>query len=345
MRLSYAIVALALVGCDQTHSSPSIASPAAPVALNPWPEPPTSNDWNAWQARTACYRTALKARLDTLPPTASLYEGRRTGANNQFAPLAPLDDFPFFEVGAKIRLGYLLQESDPTPAIAAASRWLRARGVGLFLVTVPTLTEVCPEHFLAEPPLDGVINPSILRCQERLVHAGVDSLDPWSMFRLHRAEPLYYPADTHWSPVGQRLVARELAHRLERYGFQRTSKVRLSNRQASLRENGEPSLTGAQLEQARGVAIDRPLVEGAESDPASPVLTIGDSFVEHFQDYLAADLGLAVRSGWSPNSTTEAFADFLREPTRLAGVRVIVWVMCRKHLAELKPLPPAIAGD
>ena len=43
------------------------------------------------------------------------------------------------------------------------------------------------------------------------------------------------------------------------------------------------------------------------------------------------------------HNTTEAFADFLREPELLDRARVVVWVLTEHHLTRFRPLPGPIA--
>jgi hypothetical protein len=77
-------------------------------------------------------------------------------------------------------------------------------------------------------------------------------------------------------------------------------------------------------------------------DPRSSVLLAGDSYSRVFRELLVRDVNMLVRTRWAPNQTTEMFADFLREPESLEGVRVVVWVTTEHRMLHFKPLPPAV---
>jgi hypothetical protein len=71
----------------------------------------------------------------------------------------------------------------------------------------------------------------------------------------------------------------------------------------------------------------------------SPVLLVGNSFLDGFWGALIREINLRVRTIRATNSTTEPFADFLRDDSALAHARVVVWVTTTQHMAHFKPLP------
>ena len=90
-----------------------------------------------------------------------------------------------------------------------------------------------------------------------------------------------------------------------------------------------------------------PVYEMAEGgalseDPASPLMVIGNSFSAGFTDALAKAANCRVRRHCGAAQTTQAFADFVREPDLLDGVRVVVWVSTWRYLAALKNMPNAV---
>jgi hypothetical protein len=44
----------------------------------------------------------------------------------------------------------------------------------------------------------------------------------------------------------------------------------------------------------------------------------------------------------SSQQTTEAFADFLREPELLANAKVVVWIITEAHMTHFAPMPGPI---
>jgi hypothetical protein len=105
-------------------------------------------------------------------------------------------------------------------------------------------------------------------------------------------------------------------------------------------------MTAEQIARAATVHIDRPSVRSVDGRPledqSSPVLLIGDSNCRCFEGVLACHLNRGFRSRWTDGASSEAFADFLREPQQLNGVRVVLWVAGWDHLTEPKPLPASI---
>src|SRR5262249_54518806 len=66
-------------------------------------------------------------------------------------------------------------------------------------------------------------------------------------------------------------------------------------------------------------------------DSASPVLVIGNSFVQHFRDLLIEVINLPIRTRWKGGSSTEVVTELAENPKLLQGVRVIVWVTTEQH--------------
>jgi hypothetical protein len=315
-------------------------------------------DWERWERQTDPYRQALKPRADsarTIPevgdyPGYDVMEGR--------------DGFPLFEVGARTAVRPLVDPASLNPlregrAVVAADRWLRRRGIDLIFVPVPKMTEVYIEHFV-DAPADGVVSPRIRRTLLEMLQAGVEVVDAFPRFRELR-EPcpdyLYNTADSHWAPRGMRVVAKEVADRIGRYAFGARARYALPIvRSAPGPYNfldvvgglGYSLLTPQQRERAERVQttnqVEVCMPDGLPppADSASPVLLIGNSYVLQFREQLVKELNLLVRSRWGLSQTTDAFADFVREPRSLEHVRVLVWVTTTQHLASFKPLPPPV---
>jgi hypothetical protein len=152
-----------------------------------------------------------------------------------------------------------------------------------------------------------------------------------------------------------RIVAKEIADRMGRYSFAARARFALPiarsvlgpyNFQDVIGGLGYALLTPEQRKRAERVQttnqVEVWMHDGRPppEDPVSPVLVIGNSYVCQFREQLVRELNLLVRSRWSFSQTTEAFADFVREPRTLDGVRVLVWITTTQHLATFKPLPP-----
>src|SRR5262249_5223401 len=90
--------------------------------------------------------------------------------------------------------------------------------------------------------------------------------------------------------------------------------------------------------------VKMPSGEAPPDDPLSPVLLVGHSYVTYFREQLIRELNLLVRTVTGAGQTTDFFGDLVREPERLDGVRVVIWVTTEQHLTQFKPLPPSVAA-
>jgi hypothetical protein len=330
-------------------------------------------DWDRWERDTAPSRAALRAKTDSLK---DLDPAAPETALAKYAALEGRQNFPLFEIGARNQLNYL---HDPASLdafrrdrpVVAASRWLRQRGIDLILVSVPKMTEVYVEHFVDPCPSDGVIAPHFRRTLLELLKDDVEVVDGFRLFRPFRdtdAEYLYNTADTHWAPRALRIMAKYLADRVERYRFGARARYALPIVRTTLglsgankfssefgkafpAQNGWDSLSPEQ--QKRAVMAQTTTDEVSTitwdgkvltRDPDSPVLVMGHSYVNYFRDHLARALNMPVNVAWGDDRTTEAFADFLREPEMLARCRVVVWITTGHHMTCFHPLPAEVAA-
>ncbi len=314
-------------------------------------------DWRKWEDETARYRGALKPRLAALK--------RLNLANSE---LLAGRDLPIFQVNAQTALAHVVDPGHwdafrKTRAVAAASRWLRERGIDLNFIAVPSMPEVYVEQFLDDTPPDGVIAPHVRQTFLELLESDVEVVDTFRPMREARARGfLYLPADHHWNQLGMRATVRDVAERLSRYPFGQEAKRAAPVTKTESgpyvlppTENGTPwrpfgsaAISDSQWQSALGTlprTMDRitsPDGSPVPDDPRSPVMLIGNSFAMQFRELLIREANLRLRTRWGNGSTTDAFPGFLREPEALDGVRVIVWVTDNEALAQFRPLPAAI---
>jgi hypothetical protein len=315
--------------------------------------------WDKWQQETAGYRAALKAKVEAIRPNADWYLSRSKDPVDYNIRFGFLEGIGCREAGAKKTAPYLYDERffdalRSQRPIQAASRWLRARGVDLIVVPVPLQPEVYSEHFLDPCPVDGIIAPHVRKTLLELLTADVEVIDAWRILREGRSSRLYRLADNHWTPGAGRLVAIEVARRIGRYGFGKAAKESVAIATGSLRtepedQTGWKALSEAQLQAAERAARDWPVataIDGSnlQDDPDGPVLLIGDSFAMtgDFGPQLVLASNLQIRRDCSCAQMAQAFADFLREPESLRGVRVVVWVMEASNLAGCVTMPAAL---
>jgi hypothetical protein len=324
-------------------------------------------DWDKWQKDTEPYRAALKRRIDALRVFPERAED--DGIETRYEALAANDNFPLFEIAANCFLRHVW---DPTavddfrrqrPAVAV-HRWLRQQGIDLIFVPAPRMTEVYLEHFLNPCPPDGVIAPHLRRTLLELLKEDVEVVDGLPLFRAVRdtdEEYLYNAGTAHWGPRAMRVMAREIAGRIERYKFGARARYALpiyktspgpfiwQGRLGGIGDMGYLTLSDEQ--RARAVAAQTTneshvtMRDGRSppNNPDSPVMVVGHCWVESFRDQLVKELNLLTATIASPSLTTEAFTDFLRDPKLLQHCRVVVWITTEQHITQFKPLPPPIA--
>jgi hypothetical protein len=323
-------------------------------------------DWEKWQTDTAPYRAELQSRINALHDLPEVPEGYK---ETKYAALESRDGFPLFEVGSRLHLNHLLEPAlldgfRRERPVVAARNWLNDHGIDLIFVSIPKMSEVYVEHFLERSPPDGVIAPHVRRTLLELLESDVEVVDGFGLFRPRReadAEYLYNATDTHWAPRGMRIMAKEVADRIERYNFGTRARFGLPivhtsvgpytftdifNRRANYGRdilNAEQAGRAARAQTTNQAEVRTQDGKRPQPDPASPVLIIGNSYAFEFREQLTKELNLLIESRIGPDQTTESFADFLRQPELLAHCRVIVWLSSEQHLTRMKPLPRAIS--
>jgi hypothetical protein len=334
-------------------------------------EAAAAGDWVKWEANTDRYREQLRAKTDALKKS-NRYQGSYDLI--EYEPLEGIDGFPLFEIDAKRKLRYLCDSSSLDGfrrdlPVLALHRWLKKRGIDLIFVPVPKMAEVYIEHFVDPCPRDGIIAPHIRKVLLDLLRSGVEVVDGFPRFHLLRKpdpDYLYNSADTHWSPRAMRILAKEVAERIGRYGFGSSARYALPivktdigpyviHVSAGIMYDGSPVQNGwlalNSTQQKRAATVQTRTNTQVTTlddqvppdDPASPVLLIGHSYVLNFRELLIRECNLLVSTLASDNQTTEFCADFLRQPELLKHCRVVVWITTEHHLTQLKQLPPAFA--
>jgi hypothetical protein len=322
-------------------------------------------DWDKWQKDTEPYRAALKSRIDAL---RVFPERANDAVECRYEALAGRDDFPLFEVGPHYYLPYLFDPAVVEPfrhgrPVVAASRWLGQQGIDLIFVPAPRMTEVYVEHFLDPCPPDGVVAPHLRQTLLELLKEDVEVVDGFSLFRAVRnadEEYLYNAGTPHWAPRAMRVMAKEIADRIERYKFGARARYALPVCKTSpgpflsqghlggIGDVGYLSLTAEQSARATAAQTTNEshvtLLDDRvpPNNPDSPVVVIGNCWVEGFWDQLVKELNLQISTFHGPGHTTEEFVDFLRDPTRLRLCRVVVWITSEQYMTTFKPLPPPI---
>jgi hypothetical protein len=247
------------------------------------------------------------------------------------------------------------------PAIAVIksfAQWLRSSGIDLILAPAPKMVEVYPERTVKETPRDRLVAPQMRRFLLDLTDADIEIVDLLPAF-LELAnkpgDPLYLPADTHWSDRAQQVAANMIGERLKRYPFVRQALARpplygSTNIRVDFKGYIYAYLNAREREEVRDATSTRVTVVAAhngspfaETDDA-PVLVIGDSFTHYFRyevhkgSGIDALLGKAINQPVSnvsiASATTQPLKDLVRSPELLRKTRVVVWIITNDLLAH-----------
>jgi hypothetical protein len=316
-----------------------------------------AGDWQRWENETARYRSQLKERVDALNSHGAAPPAYLAGR-----------DLPIFQIKPKMGSAHIINpmewnEFRTNRPVVAGSKWLRKRGIDVIFVSVPSMPEIYIDQFLNVTPADGIIAPHIRQTFLQLLQSDVEVVDTFQLMRAARGRGFQYlPADHHWNQLGMRATVQDIARRLSRYHFGRdakqaapVSKTTSGPYKLPLTDTGKPwrpmgaeALSERQWNAALGMLpgsmdyITAPDGSPLADDPASPVMLIGNSYAIDFRELLIRETNLRIRTRWGNGHTTQALAEFLREPEQLNGVRVIIWITADEFLFMFRYLPPEI---
>ena len=303
--------------------------------------------WEAWNGMLADFQGDVRGQLEARPAELRGLVGR--------------DGWLFFRGDlAYLLSGDLREQADgrnPFPAITDFNTQLKARGIDLLLVVIPTKAEVYPEKVSARAPADGkpYVAPYCRKLLGELADAGVGIVDLLPAFLAARQgdEPLYMPQDTHWTNRGVRLAARAIAETVKQrpvladlpYGS-----VKYTTREVTCTRLGDicAMLTDEESVGYRPMNLPAQQVIGPDGqpyddDPTSPLVMLGDSFTGVFQledcehaglsAHLARELGIPVELIMAQGSGPRIRGQFARRGTEaIAQKKLVVWTVAARDL-------------
>jgi SGNH hydrolase-like domain, acetyltransferase AlgX len=305
-------------------------------------------DYRKWYDSLAELRKELRAVMDW--EAASNLRASPTDPNSKQALLKAAGNPPLFsEIYAG---GYVaLKDVDPfawaatlraPQAVQATSLWLKKQGIDLIFVPVPKMSDVYMDRIVPRGvPQDRIVSPHLRKVLFDLVEKDIEVVDllPDMLQARDQAKyPLFFPADSHWSPTGRALCVQALAERLGRYPFVQDARKQ------------EP-LFNSSIEKFQNPMWALPLLtaeEKAEVEPflhpdfeyvsrrngaaygnfeSGPVMLIGDSFSDLIGPQLARAINLPVAMYPVPGGTIQPAKELLRNREVVAQAKVVIWVM------------------
>jgi alginate O-acetyltransferase complex protein AlgJ len=246
--------------------------------------------------------------------------------------------------------------ADPLPAIVGFHEGLAAKGIELLVVPVPPKVVVFPDRAVegAEPArMDVPIQAFYSALRAHGVHV-IDLTDSFLADRLGERGPIYCRTDTHWAPRACETAAEAIAAWIRDRGLLPGCAPGEQEVVVTPREIVGDLAAGTTEKEvlSAGVVGDIPIA----SDPASPVILMGDShtlvfsdgllhgdragLADHLSHGLGMPLDLSFRNRGS--GSTVVRTNLLRQQIRsgrdgedyLAGKKVVVWCFAARELSE-----------
>jgi hypothetical protein len=303
--------------------------------------------WEAWSGLLASFQADVRKQLADRPA--------------ELRGLIGKDDWLFYRGDLEYLLsGDLRQQPnkrDPYPAVVDFDQQLKARGIDMLFVVIPTKAEVYPEKLSAEAPPGArpYAAPYCRKLLGELAQAGVGVVDLLPRFIDARGgdEPLYMAQDVHWTNRGVRLAAQVIADAVRArpvHSALPLESVAYAARDATCTRLGDicPMLTDeeriayrpAKLAARQVVNPDGSLYE---DDPESPLVMLGDSFTGVFEledckhaglsAQVALDLGLPVDLIMAQGSGPRIRGQLARRGhDAISAKKLVIWTVVSRDL-------------
>lgn len=260
------------------------------------------------------------------------------------------------------------RDTGPLESITAFHQDLKAHGVDLILLPIPGKPTIYPEYLSSRYNLElgPPANPHADEFFQKLKEKGINVIDPadilWKGKADLKSHQVYMKQDTHWSPQGMKLVADYLAQVISAGGWIKNAPTRSYKTQAVQVSRYGDLYDMLDLPQGHNTfkpmavtvekIVDSKTSEPFSPDENSPIILLGDSFVNIFSksemglgdhagltEHLAHNLGIsldviAINDG-GPTTTREQLA---RRPNALAGKNLVIWQFATRDLTNPESL-------
>ena len=256
------------------------------------------------------------------------------------------------------------RESAPFDAIIDFRDELRSQGVELMLLPIPGKSTIYPEYLSRryKPNFGSATNIHTKEFFQKLRDKGINVIDPtdilWEQKRASNDDLLYLQQDTHWSPKGMKLVAGYLSDTISKsdwlkgtpkksYAIQTVDVTRFGDLYDMLNLPKSRSCYKPKTIKVDRV-IDAETSKPCRADTGSPIVLLGDSFVNIFSvsdmgwgenaglgEHLAFDLKtpidiIALNDGGATGSREQ----LARRPNALVGKKIVIWQFPTRDLTN-----------
>ncbi|MBJ6801027.1 alginate O-acetyltransferase AlgX-related protein [Geomonas propionica] len=251
-------------------------------------------------------------------------------------------------------------QPDPVKAIIDFKKQLARRGIELVVLPSPAKASIYPEYFSSryDKPAAPLQNPSFPEFVRRLEAQGVRVLDPAPLLLQAKGkDDLFLKRDTHWTPSGSELVARQLAAYLQKNKLLQQLAPAPYTRVASSAENRGD--LAAMLKTAADYGKQRVALHQVRQPDGAPwsasrdadILFLGDSYANIFSldgmgwgtgsglvEQLSFQLrrpvdAIVINDKGSFSTRQQLGKELKRGEDRLAGKKVVVYEFAARELA------------
>ena len=268
----------------------------------------------------------------------------------------------------------LTGENDPLPAILDFNKALAAKGIHLVILPVPEKSLIRADQLFAAQDVAAAAGyaKATGRFTEALKKQGVDVMDTVPLLTAEAAraasggDPVYCKTDSHFTPHTTSVLARAIADHLGKVApdaVRKSATAPVPGKESKITIQGDLAPDGTKEELAfQSVVKAAGSDEAAATDPASPVLLLGDSHCLMFHtggdmlakggglaDHLGVTLGgvpevMAVRGSGATAVRVNLYRKARKEPTFLAKKKVVIWCFAAREFTQsdgwkIVPLP------
>ena len=239
--------------------------------------------------------------------------------------------------------------NDPKVAILDFRDQLRARGIELVLVPVPTKASIHPD--LLNPSIRQPAPSPTLKLIEDLRASRLTVVDLFAPMLAARGRALYLRQDTHWEPAGLAVAAPAIAGTVRRFLGERKASSPWALKDTAIARWGDIAEM-SKLPDRRKIWQEQRLVvprvvdatgHGYRDADTARILWLGDSYSRIYQTDAPGSAGVISRVAQllgepmksivnDGGASTKVREQLARRPEMLEGVKVVVWEFVERDI-------------